>query len=385
MNSSRKLLTAAALTLVGAAVSVYQTHHFFELRSGMSGLRTFCQIGSFDCVAVELSKYAEIIPGLPLSALAAAWLIVQLVILLMAAFSPSRALTRFAFFQSILSLGTTLVYLGVMAGVLKAWCILCLTLDGINLINFFILFSAQKQSNAQSSSDSLSWKLVLGTGAGTLALAMIFSRALNPMSGISQTQITEYVDSLLLAKPIAVNFTPQEVVSGSAQAPITIIKFSDFECPACKMGAQSIHPVLSQFGDRIKFVFKNHPLDNTCNRKITRPLHKNACLLARIALCAQSQGKMETVYETFFDNQDEIAKGSLDPFTALATHGISDVNSLKTCAASPETQTKLSKQIEEGIALGIDSTPTFFINGIKIAGGVPAPVWKQLIERLLKK
>ncbi|MCM0607098.1 MAG: thioredoxin domain-containing protein [Xanthomonadaceae bacterium] len=384
MTKSRKLLIAAALTFVGAAVSVYQTNHYYQLRSGMGGLKSFCQVGSFDCVAIETSRYAELIAGIPLSGLAAGWLFAQFALLLMALVSNSRAAARFAFFQSIVSLGASAVYLGIMAVVIKSWCILCLSLDLINAVNFAILFSAQKQNGIPVSNDTPLWKHAVGAGLGSLAIMWFLSRSMNPLVDVTPTQMNEYIDSIMLTKPVAVSYTKDEVISGPENAPITIIKFSDFECPACKMGAQAVHPILSEYHDKIKFVFKNHPLDQACNRKITRPLHQRACELARIGLCAQSRGLMEKVYETFFDNQKLVSKVGTDIFAVLTSHGVND-SSLKACAASAETAGRLNKQIEEGIALGIGSTPTFYVNGILITGGLPAPAWKILVERLLKK
>ena len=379
MTQSKKLSLAATLTFVGAAVSVFQTNSFFALRSGAAGLRSFCQVGSFDCVAIEMSKYAEIAPGIPLSALAAGWLFAQLGILIHAIVSQSESSARFAFITSSISLLTSLIYIGIMAGVMKVGCILCLTLDALNLLIFGTLFSLKNTKLPN-------WKLVLGAGVGAIGIMLFLSKVLNPLADISTAQINEYIDSILLSKPVAVSYSPNEIVSGPSDASVTIVKFSDFECPACKMGAQGLHPVLSQYKSKVRFVFKNHPLDNACNRAISRPMHHHACELARIGLCAQASGKFESIYETLFENQEELAKAQASEiYSILKSHGVTNADELKACAGSPETTAKLSKQIEEGLSLGIASTPTFYVNGIKVEGGLPTPAWKVLIERLSQK
>lgn len=382
MTLNRKLTVAAGLTIVGAAISIYQTYEFFKVRAGEGALKTFCKAGSFDCVAVEMSKYAEVLPGIPTSALASGWLLAQLIVIIIALLNDSKTARRWAAVQSTVSLATSVVLLYVMVGILKTGCVLCLSLDAVNIANFALLLPFLKEGKSGSEDGSM-WKLIIGTGVGSVLAMWVLSRALNPLASISEVQIGEYVDSVLLNKPVAVSVTADDVVFGPENAAITIVKFSDFECPACKMGAQGLHPVLKLYPGQVRFAFKNHPLDNTCNRKISRPLHKKACELAKIALCVKQQGKFESYYEIAFENQEEFAKSSTDVYEVLKTHGF-NTDELKACAAKPETAQKLTKQIEEGIAAGVESTPTFFVNGIKIAGGVPTTIWKALIDRLLE-
>jgi protein-disulfide isomerase len=126
-------------------------------------------------------------------------------------------------------------------------------------------------------------------------------------------------------------------------------------------------------------VFRNFPLDSGCNRKMERPMHPYACEAAKYVQCANQQGKFEAVYEAFFQNQASFAPGKL---SELAAGTGADTAKLTQCMNAPETAIALSRDIEEGIVLGIQSTPTFFINGHKYEGVLPPEAWKKLIEKL---
>jgi protein-disulfide isomerase len=165
---------------------------------------------------------------------------------------------------------------------------------------------------------------------------------------------------------------------GPKNAPITIVKFSDFQCPSCKFGAFALHPILLRYPEKIRLVIRNFPLDPTCNREVPQGGHAHACEAAKIAVCANQQGKFKAVYEQFFEHQDEIAAGRVHGLAA----GLGlDMAKIDECVTKPETMGAIKADIEEGIKLGVSSTPTFFFNGKKIEGGMPSEVWQKLLEQ----
>jgi protein-disulfide isomerase len=134
----------------------------------------------------------------------------------------------------------------------------------------------------------------------------------------------------------------------------------------------------------VRVVFRNFPLDQACNRKVDRMMHAHACEAARAALCAHQQGKFAAAYEALFQHQESITSGSEGVSLKLVQDAGADGSQLNGCVGSPETAAALSRDIEEGINLGISSTPTFFINGHRTMPMPPA-AWGKLIDELLKQ
>jgi protein-disulfide isomerase len=118
-----------------------------------------------------------------------------------------------------------------------------------------------------------------------------------------------------------------------------------------------------------------------CNRVIKNPMHPFACEMARGAICAQAQQKFEEYYQTVFQHQKDLKAGSA---LEIAREMGLDAARFETCLTDPATQARVSQDIEEGVALNVESTPTFFINGRRITGAQPPEIWNAVIEHLLK-
>jgi protein-disulfide isomerase len=166
---------------------------------------------------------------------------------------------------------------------------------------------------------------------------------------------------------------------GPDNAPITVVEFSDFQCPHCRIGAQALHAVLGQHPGKVQLIVKAFPLDRKCNRKIESEMHAFACEAAGTVRCAQEQGKFKEIYEALFENQELLE--SKGPRAIAIEHGL-DAAQLDTCLKNPATQQILTQEIEEGIQLGVAATPTYFVNGHKMEGPNPLAVWNKVIEVL---
>lgn len=139
-------------------------------------------------------------------------------------------------------------------------------------------------------------------------------------------------------------------VRGAPMAPVSIVEFSDFECPHC--GAA--HPVLSrtldEFAGKVNLVFKQFPLDS----------HKNAAPAARAAVAAQQQGKFWELADLLFEHQRELSPEKIEE---LAKQAGVDVAKFDTARDSASVAERVEKDKKEGIELGVQGTPSLFING----------------------
>ena len=109
-------------------------------------------------------------------------------------------------------------------------------------------------------------------------------------------------------------------------------------------------------------------------------MHPFACEAAKTSWCAAKQGKFEPVFETIFEHQETLAPGKI---AELAREAGANPDALAACVASDEVKSAISRDVEEAVQLGIESTPTFFVNGRRMEGAYPPAVWDKIIEREL--
>ena len=369
----------AVLALIGLGLSIQLTSHYFDIRSGMGGFKSFCNMSAtMNCDAVAASPYSEFAVGLPLSSFGAGW---YLALLAVALFARNRfwkrEAARLAFLMTGFGLILSLGYFSIMAFRLHTFCLFCLFLDGVALLSFLSVLWMKPEMPSVQKPEMTKWKKLIGAVAACIIIGVVGLRFLDTVS-IPQSEIDQRVAEVLNSPvlPLDTNFP----AIGPKDAPVTIVEFSDFQCPFCRIGAMVMNTLIERYPAQVRLVFKPFPLDASCNRMITQPMHLTACEAARTAVCAEHQGKFEAVYETLFDHQIQIVPGA--PAKLAAAVGVNP-DQLTTCSKDPEVSQLISKSVEEGIQLGVQSTPTFFVNGHKIEGFYPAPFWMGLIEKIL--
>ena len=159
---------------------------------------------------------------------------------------------------------------------------------------------------------------------------------------------------------------------GPQTAAITIIEFSDFECTYCRKWHLQVWPLLQQeYGDQIRLVYRDFPLYG---------LHANAAPAAEAANCAGDQDKYWDFHSLLFNTDSTY---SIDLFTQFAQDLSLNVEDFKTCLSSNKYAEEVQADYEWAANLGVQSTPTFFINGIPMIGAQPFEAFKSLIDQEL--
>ena len=160
---------------------------------------------------------------------------------------------------------------------------------------------------------------------------------------------------------------------GVAGAPITIIEFSDFECPFCqRFHDQTFRAILESYPGQILFVYRDFPLTS---------IHPNAQRAAEAAQCAFEQGKYWEFHNALFRNQQHL--GNLDLYSEMAIALEMDQERFSECIESNRYADEVTADFNDARALGITGTPTFFINGRPLVGAQPLEVFVQIIEEEL--
>jgi len=158
---------------------------------------------------------------------------------------------------------------------------------------------------------------------------------------------------------------------GPAGARVTIVEFSDFECPFCKRGRDIMDQVLKMYPNDVKLVFKHLPLE----------FHSKAEPASRAAIAAGNQGKFWEMYNALFDNQNKL--GDEFYLEQAKTLGL-NIDKFKADMASEATKKALDADKAIAKANQIQGTPAFFVNGIAVRGAYPPDHFKSIIDRLLK-
>ncbi|MBJ6763869.1 thioredoxin domain-containing protein [Myxococcaceae bacterium JPH2] len=161
-------------------------------------------------------------------------------------------------------------------------------------------------------------------------------------------------------------------VKGPKGAPVTLVAWSDFECPFCGRVIPTLHQLEQDYKGKVKFAFKHQPL----------PMHPNAKPAAQASMAAHEQGKFWEMHDKLFANQRALDRASLDKYAQEI-----GLNMAKFKAAMDSN--KFDKQIEAdmaaGAAVGASATPSFFINGRPLVGAQPLEAFKRVIDEELKK
>ena len=154
---------------------------------------------------------------------------------------------------------------------------------------------------------------------------------------------------------------------GSSKAQVTIVEFSDFQCPFCSRVLPTLDKLIKDYPDKIRVFFKHNPL----------PFHSDAPLAAQAAVAAEAQGKFWQMHDILFKNQQNIKRPDLEKYAKEI--GL-DVEKFKKDIDSPATKKRVDDDSELGKKLGVQGTPNFFINGRPLRGAVPYEQFKTAVD-----
>jgi protein-disulfide isomerase len=159
---------------------------------------------------------------------------------------------------------------------------------------------------------------------------------------------------------------------GPANARVEIIEFSDFQCPYCERAYPVVQQVLSTYGDRIHFVYRNYPLAS----------HPNAEPAAEAAACAAEQGKFWEFHNRLFEHQDKLSDSDLKEHAVAL--GL-DSGKFNTCLNTHKFQKDIAADVAAANDIGVTGTPAFFVNGRPLDGAQPFEAFKQVIDEELRR
>ncbi len=172
--------------------------------------------------------------------------------------------------------------------------------------------------------------------------------------------------------------TPIDHITGASTSPVTLIEYSDFQCPACGNYYPFIERLMNEASTTVKLVYRHYPL----------PQHPNAPLAARASEAASNQGKFWDMYHALFENQTTWSDLSdieaRKTFAGYAAKMGLDMNLYVADLDSASTTARVRADADGAIAAGVNSTPTFFVNGKAISTPQSYDLLKSTIESAAK-
>ncbi|TFG93019.1 MAG: thioredoxin [Myxococcales bacterium] len=160
---------------------------------------------------------------------------------------------------------------------------------------------------------------------------------------------------------------------GPAGARVTIVEFSDFQCPYCQRVLATMDEVLAKYPEDVRLVYRHLPLDR---------IHPNARGAAEAAACADEQGQFWSYHDTLFQNNRALGKEDL---VRYATDAGLDATRFQACFDERRFKDKVEADLQAARAVGISGTPAFVVNGIMLSGAQPAEAFYKVIDQELAR
>ncbi|MBK7975020.1 MAG: thioredoxin domain-containing protein [Deltaproteobacteria bacterium] len=217
---------------------------------------------------------------------------------------------------------------------------------------------AEKQKRTQAFRQQIEGRLTMDRREKRMQAFTEELRSKRPVSIALKPPVTKRVD-------VPVGDSP---VRGSASAPVTIVEYSDFQCPFCSREQGVLEQLRQRYGEKVRIVYKHFPLTS---------IHPNAQKAAEAAECANEKGKFWELHDLLYQNQTAL---ELDKLPGYAQQVGLDPNEMKQCLDSGRMVARVKKDADSAAAVGVTSTPSFFVNGIKVRGAQPVEYFQGLID-----
>ncbi len=392
--ATRRLVLVFALLGLGASASATYVHYRM-LQS--PGYLSFCDINAtFSCTEVYQSRYGTIW-GVPVALAGLVWFTLVLALWVAADRGPAAVrenMPAYLFALSTLGLAVVL-YLGYASFfLLKTVCVLCV-LTYVAVVGIFIV-SGAGTTFPMTTLPRRAARDLRTLAASPLALAVAVLFVAGAASAIAFFPHATPVS----AQAPAAGGTPSDTMSEFERwyasqervtvpvpndgAAVLVVKFNDYQCPPCRNTYLQYKSVFAKYKaerpGKVKFVTRDFPLESECNSLVTRDLHPSACEAAVAVRLARTRGRDEEMESWLFTNQATMTPQSIKiGFTTVT--GLTDYFDVRYTA----TLDAVKADVALGRLLNVRQTPTFFVNGVKIEGGLPPELFDAAIAYELKK
>ena len=401
-------LTTTILSILGIIVSFYSSWHHLKYKAS-KGTDALCNINQkWSCDNIAASEYSEFL-NIPLGIWGLGFFIATFTISLLLVSKKALGAKKDTHistlvFMTIISILLSLVLGSISLFIIGSYCITCTLIYFLCLLlaissfvyikksKFKLVLFRPKHPNAPWHGSITAIVLVIITIA---AYKAVTQDDLDPKEFVDHPEqndkkrmeiiLENFISKTVYDIPINgsdYSGFGKDYQKGNKNARFTIVEFADFQCPACAKLSLVSKKILADFPQQVNWVFKNFPLDSSCNDQISARLHKDACSIAILARCAG-------IYNLFWQLHDEIFANnygiSINKAKNLAKDlGISE-NQINKCLKSTDLLNKVKDDIEIAKNLNVNSTPSVYINGKKFLKGASHQNISLVLNALIKQ
>jgi protein-disulfide isomerase len=373
--------------ILSATVALIQLYIHAQLAATRGSYTSFCHVNAtLDCDAVLMSAYGTLL-GIPVAGWGLASYLILGVLLYRRGRAVGAARTQTSLFLlglAFWNIGFALYMAGLATLAIGAFCLLCAGTYLLVAVTAVIAWRlAQADLGASGQTVFTSQRVLVGGAAIAIGVAAVaaIQFATRPISGATMTAAdVQARDPEFYAwyttRPMTKDLPAATHSKGPADAPLTIIEFSDFECPACAMAFRDLHDLARQHPELVRLVFHHFPLDSECNPNVSTRRHRSACQAAIAAECAARAGKFWEYHDLLFGAQDRLGR---DDLIAKATGLGIPQETFAACLDDPAARARVVSDTGAGAKLGVKSTPTLVINGRYVEGALDRSRYEYVI------
>jgi len=385
---------ALVCALVGFGASVAAAYVHYQLLYDPT-YRSFCDVSSrISCTEVYMSRYSTY-RGVPVAIFGALWFVVAALLSvtgLRARDAVRESVPGYLFVLSTLALAVIL-YLGYASFViLNTVCVLCLTTYAAVVGLFLVSGAATSVPMTTLPRRAARDVRVLVSSPLAITLAVLFcAGAVTTLAFFPREGVMAAASENAAAAPAPLSqdrrseferyFTSQPripIMVPNEGAKVLIVKFNDFQCPACGQSYVAYKPILAKFEAEqpgaVKMVLKDYPLNPNCNPNVSAMIHPAACDAAVAVRLAAIHNRADALEDYLYTHQPEMTA----PMVRQAARDIGQVTDFD--AKYQSTLGLVKGETGLGKQLSVSQTPTFFINGVKLEGMMAPQYFQQAIE-----
>ena len=394
MTIDKKKLGIQILSLVGIIITIKLACIYYVANFQQYALSSFCSINDFiDCDGAARSILAQFW-GIPL----AYWGLFFYLTVLFLTFVDKLKNVRFLGFLNVFKnpmsyiafLGTiafvvSMVLAGMSLFKINKLCILCLITYFIDLAIALIAFGAKPKQFVQAMKDTFV-DFIAGVKSypKTFVVLLIMATSFLCYSGITDNFVPHIKKHKSIMKYRKITYNPYRVTGnelGDTNGTVVIELYSDYVCPLCYIHNIMLHQAVKELSN-VKIVHHNLPFDKECNPYININMHPGACYMSRAAIASRNQGKYWGMSSLLYENQPQKEEDLLKLVEEL---GMDKAKFLKDMEAE-STYKEIEDEVSKANEMGLDATPTMFVNGEEYVGVKPYYELKDiLIEHGAKK
>ncbi|MGH1469337.1 MAG: vitamin K epoxide reductase family protein [Bdellovibrionales bacterium] len=384
---TKKIYTLAALIIISLVLYVYLASEFYAVQYGTATGDSICSINDiFNCEAVAASKFSSLFGGIPNAILGLMLNFVMLISLFgILTTSDSKDKNWQNFFGGLASINllASILMAGVAIFAMDVYCLFCMALYALSAVIFGLyVYMFKYKPSLTPLIGLLKSNVFIGLIVAIPALSLLSHKIIkNDYSPAAQEkEISSTIKQWKRKKPVDLN-GPAPLFVLNPGAKIKIAEFADFLCPHCSTAASTLEGFLNTHPD-VEFSFYAYPLDPNCNKNFESEAKGPgfSCTLAAGVYCAQKQGVGTNLHHDIFDNQNYYRKvamsGNNEGLISQMESLLKQINrtqvdlvAWKTCLAEDVTNQALIDSAKLGKKVGVEGTPTVYMNSKKLSGG----------------